>query len=84
MFLIFFTNTYFKHDESVCMDYEMSFQLCKPVNCYKTPEYVFENCFEVLGFKFSRALVVCVFYGLFVSMVAPFAGFFASGLKRAY
>lgn len=34
--------------------------------------------------KISPALITCLFYAFFTSMVAPFAGFFASGMKRAY
>ncbi len=66
------------------MDYGLSLYPFKPIECYYTPVYVFENCYEVLGFKFSRALAVCLMYGIFASLVAPFAGFLASGMKRAY
>jgi phosphatidate cytidylyltransferase len=84
VYLVYFTNTYFKKEDFVCITYEIPFEPCKPITCFSTPEYVFENCFELFGFKFSRALVLCMIFGLFVSTVAPFAGFFASGMKRAY
>ncbi len=83
-FVVWFTNTYFQKEEYVCMDYGLSFYPFKPVKCYETPNYVFENCYDFFGFKFSRALAVCLFYGIFASLVAPFAGFLASGMKRAY
>ena len=34
--------------------------------------------------KISPALSYCLIYCLFSALVAPFAGFFASGMKRAY
>jgi len=35
-------------------------------------------------FKASVALITCLGFGVFSSLVSPFAGFFASGMKRAY
>jgi phosphatidate cytidylyltransferase len=35
-------------------------------------------------FKASVALITCLGFGVFASLVSPFAGFFASGMKRAY
>jgi len=29
-------------------------------------------------------LITCLLYGVFASLASPFAGFFASGMKRAY
>lgn len=35
-------------------------------------------------FKASNALIVCCAFGAFAAVAAPFAGFLASGMKRAY
>lgn len=40
--------------------------------------------FEELNFRISPALIACLYFGVFASLVSPFAGFFASGMKRAY
>ena len=44
---------------------------------------LFEDSISILSFKISPALLTCLFYGFFASLVVPFAGFLASGLKRA-
>ena len=41
----------------------------------------------VLGFsefRVSPALMYCCIYCIFSALIAPYAGFFASGMKRAY
>ena len=43
--------------------------------------------FSFLGFDeilMSPALLYCLVYCAFSAMIAPWAGFFASGMKRAY
>lgn len=37
-----------------------------------------------MKFRASIALITCLGFGVFGSLVSPFAGFFASGMKRAY
>ena len=84
IFLIWFTNTYFKNSEYICMNYELIYLPCKPMKCHQTPFYVFETVYEIYGLRISRAFIACIIYGIFASLVAPFAGFLASGMKRAY
>lgn len=46
---------------------------------------VFVDTYEgPFGTRVSAALIVCLFFGVFSSLVSPFAGFFCSGMKRAY
>lgn len=46
---------------------------------FKDETYTFPVKFEA-----SPVLMICLGFGLFTSFAAPFAGFLASGMKRAY
>lgn len=61
-----------------------------PLLCTRDP--IFENSIRVPfvsdivlpGFKTSEAQLHALVFGAFASLIAPFGGFFASGLKRAF
>ena len=55
---------------------------------YKIPEYLF-NILHVAGIHIKEITILpvqlhSVSLALFASLIAPFGGFFASGIKRAY
>jgi phosphatidate cytidylyltransferase len=54
-------------------------------NCVENQPKVFDDIQFTFPFEFqtSPAMICCVFMGMFASLVAPFAGFLASGFKRA-
>lgn len=56
----------------------------QPITCNQRQSNVFIESIDVFGTMISPAMATCLLYAALTSLVTPFAGFFASGLKRAY
>lgn len=71
----------FKYDIGIFENYT-----CKDVNpvFIKKEVQVSLGSFGSFNVNCMPAQFYCVIFGLFASLIGPFAGFFASGLKRAY
>ena len=66
------------------MNHRLDMLPFEPVTCSKQTSSVFQNSIKIGETEMSPALVTCIIYACLTSLVTPFAGFFASGLKRAY
>lgn len=82
-----FTSTIFHYRRFTCINYRLNTLPFEPIECSNIDSLeVFSDIdFEfIVKFKASVALITCLGFGLFASLVSPFAGFLASGMKRAY
>jgi phosphatidate cytidylyltransferase len=73
----------FKYEPAFFYNYECTEDSLNPM--YKSA--VYELPFSILGFneiQFMPVQLWCVVFGLSASFIGPFAGFLASGTKRAY
>ena len=70
----------------MCMNEKINGSIFEPVNCVPWPNTILKN-YEIMWpihFTISPAKAAALIIGLMASLLAPFAGFFASGMKRAY
>ena len=86
IFTLTFIASIFHNKLLMCMNHKIDVLPFQPVTCTNAKTSVFEDLefFFPVQAKLSPVLITCVFYGIFTSFVTPFAGFFASGMKRAY
>lgn len=82
-----FTSTIFYYKRFTCINYRMNTLPFEPIECSNIDSLQVFNDIDfdfIVKFKASIALITCLGFGVFASLVSPFAGFFASGMKRAY
>lgn len=86
MSIFLFTSTIFHYRGFVCINYKINWALFKGVECEATDSSIFmtQHYTWPLYFDASPALLTCAGFGVFASLVSPFAGFLASGMKRAW
>ena len=77
------TGTFFKYESLTCINYRFNTLPFEPIHCNEIEINVFEIQ-DVFGMSISPALIACLLFAVFVSLISPFAGFLASGMKRAY
>lgn len=78
------TSFFFDFEKLVCVNYRLDKLPFEQIECLTDQSDVFGQTAEEAGSRLTPALVTCITFGFFASLVSPFAGFFASGMKRAY
>ena len=70
----------------MCMNEKLNAGLFEPINCVPWKNNILANYELTWPFHItiSPAKAGALVIGLMASLIAPFAGFFASGMKRAY
>jgi phosphatidate cytidylyltransferase len=95
---IFFSKFLAQYDWFICPkdishDLSLSITHCVPDSIFLPRQYNFpsliKNLFHFCGYNFSSIILLPIqlhglIFALFASLIAPFGGFFASGIKRAY
>jgi phosphatidate cytidylyltransferase len=86
IFTFIFVSQIFRFEQLTCPTKKVSIYPFEPLDC--VPSKVFDLHFVEMPLfgmvQVCDAQLACCVFGLFTSLVAPFAGFLASGIKRAY
>jgi phosphatidate cytidylyltransferase len=69
---------------NICMNYKFDYLPFEPITCNDYETTIFDIVEWPFGIKESQFTMICLVYGTFASLISPFAGFLASGMKRAY
>lgn len=88
IWIYIFVRVLFQYETLTCISSRLDVLPFQPLECdTNNSELLYvetEQWWLPNSIKMSKALGTCFFYGFFTSFVTPFAGFFASGFKRAY
>jgi phosphatidate cytidylyltransferase len=86
IFVSLLCGTIFTYESLTCINYNLAvLPFAGPVCANPQSREVFERVFITSPFgDVSDALATCITFALFASLASPFAGFLASGIKRAY
>ena len=78
----------FAYEKLICVNYRLDKLPFEQIECNLVQSDVFQDTVSFdelkISYAISPALIACLYFGVFASLVSPFAGFFASGMKRAY
>lgn len=85
VFVFVLTKSIFKSQSYTCINYKINTLPYEPIECSQSKTELFADTIEwPFGLMVSPALITCLSFGIFASLVSPFAGFLASGMKRAW